>query len=152
MSAPPSTRTFRVFTLRRPESAWAAMSWLPGACAARRRAQAPLKPVDLSLSLSLPLSLSFCLSLRLCACVYLPICLSLSLCLSLSVPISGGAPDLEAGPGAVGVAERQRAERLRDLLLDCPGRKPPFSAVKRPACPYKPTIVTRFTAGHAKAA
>jgi hypothetical protein len=32
----------------------------------------------------------------------------------------------------------------------CPGRKPPFSAVKRPARPYKSATQTRFTVGNAK--
>jgi hypothetical protein len=32
-----------------------------------------------------------------------------------------------------------------DLRVRCPGRKPPFLAVKRPACPYKSPIQNQFT-------
>jgi hypothetical protein len=35
---------------------------------------------------------------------------------------------------------------------DCPARKPPFLAVKRPARPYKTAIRNRFTLENAKAA
>jgi hypothetical protein len=31
-------------------------------------------------------------------------------------------------------------DALRDVRLHCPGREPPFLAVKRPACPYKSGI------------
>jgi hypothetical protein len=34
----------------------------------------------------------------------------------------------------------------------CPGRKPPFSAVKRPARPYKSPIQNRFTQENANGA
>ena len=34
----------------------------------------------------------------------------------------------------------------------CPGREPPFSAVKHPVRPYKNTIQNRFTVGNANAA
>ena len=34
----------------------------------------------------------------------------------------------------------------------CPGREPPFLAVKRPARPYKRAIQTRFTMGNAEGA
>jgi hypothetical protein len=38
------------------------------------------------------------------------------------------------------------------LRLHCPGRKPPFLAVKRPARPYKSAIQNRFTVENAKGA
>jgi hypothetical protein len=46
---------------------------------------------------------------------------------------------------AVGRAQDQR-------FIDCPGRKPPFSAVKRPACPCKSAIQNRSTMEIAKGA
>ena len=49
---------------------------------------------------------------------------------------------------ALGV-EEDEAERQ---YLDCPGQKPPFLAVKRPARPYKTTIQNRFTMANAKGA
>ncbi len=40
-----------------------------------------------------------------------------------------------------------------NFFVHCPGRKPPFLAVKRPARPaYKPAIERRCTAGNAKGA
>jgi hypothetical protein len=45
---------------------------------------------------------------------------------------------LPARRGGVLVVGRQRRQ-------DCPGRKPPFLAVKRPARPYKSAIEKRFT-------
>ena len=39
-----------------------------------------------------------------------------------------------------------------DLLGDCPGRKPPKWAGKRPARPYKNTIENRITVENAKGA
>jgi hypothetical protein len=44
---------------------------------------------------------------------------------------------VEGGEGGQG--------RRRDLEAHCPRRKPPFSAVKRPARPYKSPIQNRFT-------
>jgi hypothetical protein len=38
------------------------------------------------------------------------------------------------------------------LLFLCPGRKPPFLAVKRPVRPDKSAIKPRFTMGNAKGA
>jgi hypothetical protein len=40
---------------------------------------------------------------------------------------------------------QQRAEQGADVVRDCPGRKPPFSAAKRPARPYKNAIQNRIT-------
>ena len=67
----------------------------------------------------------------------------------------GGRTHVVAGvvAGLVGrVDERELRERARrgavveDVLpLDCPGRKPPFLAVKRPVRPYKNAIQNRFT-------
>jgi hypothetical protein len=42
--------------------------------------------------------------------------------------------------------------RFATALVHCPGRKPPFLAVKRPARPYKSAIETQFTMGNAKGA
>ena len=50
---------------------------------------------------------------------------------------------------AVGVA-RRRARRPEDL--HCPGRKPPFWAVKRPARPSKRAIESRSAVGNATGA
>ena len=54
-------------------------------------------------------------------------------------------------------AKRLVREGLRSLdepglLVRCPGRKPPFFAVKRPARPYKSAIEKRFRWGNAKGA
>ena len=49
---------------------------------------------------------------------------------------------------ALGV-EEDEAERQ---YLDCPGQKPPFSAVKRPARPCKNAMQNRFTVGNAEGA
>jgi hypothetical protein len=46
------------------------------------------------------------------------------------------------------VQHKVAARGVRPLLhapADCPGRKPPFSAVKRPVRPYKNPIQHRFT-------
>jgi hypothetical protein len=42
--------------------------------------------------------------------------------------------------------------RAESVERDCPGPKPPFLAVTRPARPYKSTTERRFTMGNAKAA
>jgi hypothetical protein len=47
--------------------------------------------------------------------------------------------------------ERQREEGVEDAVEDCPGRKPPFLAIKRPAHPYKCATQNRFTVQNAKA-
>ena len=41
---------------------------------------------------------------------------------------------------------------LTRLPQSCPGRKPSFSVVKRPARPYKSAIQNRYTVGNAKGA
>jgi hypothetical protein len=47
----------------------------------------------------------------------------------------------------------QRPRRRREVgQLDCPGRKPPFLHVKRPARPCKTAIQKRFTVKNAKGA
>ena len=58
-----------------------------------------------------------------------------------------GVDRLEEGLHAVA-----RAVLLLDLAgqLDCPGREPPFLAVKCPARPYKRAMQNRFTARNAK--
>jgi hypothetical protein len=51
-----------------------------------------------------------------------------------------------------GAPQDVRAAVQRRAVGNCPGRKPPFFAVKRPARPYKTAIENRFTVGNAKAA
>ena len=66
---------------------------------------------------------------------------------ALSKPAEG-AKDIRTGGSNIKTLLPQRAEPRallehggRDLALgDCPGQKPPFSAVKRPARPYRSPI------------
>ena len=50
------------------------------------------------------------------------------------------------------LAGRRGQTDLEDVGVDCPGRKPPFMAVKRPARPYKSPTQNRFAAENTKAA
>ena len=52
---------------------------------------------------------------------------------------------------AVGLEGRPVEVLARALLVVCPGREPPFLAVKSPVRPYKSTIQTRFTVENASA-
>jgi hypothetical protein len=71
----------------------------------------------------------------------------------------GGRHAAEAGRVRLLVRVRERVERVevrgpaaRRLQLHCPGRKPPFLAVKHPARTHKSAIHTRCTVKHAKGA
>jgi hypothetical protein len=55
-------------------------------------------------------------------------------------------------PMAKDLAGRRGQTDLEDVGVDCPGRKPPFMAVKRPARPYKSPTQNRFAAENTKAA
>ena len=72
-------------------------------------------------------------------------------------PIGDPARDLHGDELRHDVARCGDAEAAAQPELDlreahCPGRNPPFSAVKRPAPPYKRTIQNRVTVRNAKAA
>jgi hypothetical protein len=58
--------------------------------------------------------------------------------------------------GNAAESHADRFDRRRPLAVDggrrCPGPKPPFLAVKRPAHPYKSAIENRSTVGNAKGA
>jgi hypothetical protein len=45
-----------------------------------------------------------------------------------------------------------RSQPLESSEIHCPGRNPPFLAVKRPARPHKSAIQTRVTMENAKGA
>ena len=82
---------------------------------------------------TLALTVIACHSLGIYTIIVLPL-------LSCSEPRPG---PLLAGPPAL---------RLLLFFAFCPGRNPPFLAVKRPARPYKSPIQTRFAMGNAEGA
>jgi hypothetical protein len=53
--------------------------------------------------------------------------------------------DRDSAPGEIPKLEGGRGPDRDVLESHCPGRTPPFLAVKRPACPYKSAIENRFT-------